>query len=367
MSKLKPFLLIIAICFFVMGGYSQSKETDTAKYQKFFQIALDEIEQMLNGQKPLSFKRAVFLTENMYFGGTLNWKDFCKQIDQITVKLQKFIIDRKLQLYKTAGNYAIFAYMTDSIAENNFKPYSYDLYSYFGDDPNVPCFTVHWLLKTKKGNCHSMPYLYKILANEMNVEAHIALVPMHIYIRHRDEEGKWWNVELTTGSFSRTSWIIEAFNVSDEGIESGLYMKALSDKESVVECLSDMISWYKKRTGIFYDTLVMRACEVGIKANPISVMQCHKANLLTYHMEKAMEKKGLDPEKDYPKIKYYPDLKVMFDERQKVQKFIKEMGYATLTKEKYAERLLFVDEEREIEEAKAKEKEKNTAKSKNKK
>ena len=342
MSKFKTFLLFIAICF-ISKGYSQSKETNTVKYQKYFQIALDEIEQMLEGQKPLSFKRAVFLSENMYFGGTLNWNDFCKQIDQITVKLRKFITDRKLQLYKTAGNYAIFAYMTDSLPENNFKPYSYDLYSFFGDDPDAPCFTVHWLLKTKKGNCHSMPYLYKILANEMKVEAYIALVPMHIYIRHKDEDGKWWNVELTTGSFSRTSWIIESFNVSDEGIESGLYMKPLSDKESVVECLSDMIHWYEKRTGIYYDSLVMRACEIGLKVNPISTLQCAKADAIKYQLDQAMKKRGLN---DYRQLKYYPDLSAKFKEFKEITVFMKKIGYATLTKEKYAEKLLFVEEEK---------------------
>ena len=282
----------------------------------------------------------------MYFGGTLNWNDFCKQIDQITVKLRKFIINRKLQQYKTAGNYAIFAYMTDTIAENNFKPYSYDLHSFFGNDPNVPCFTVHWLLKTKKGNCHSMPYLYKILANEMKVEAYIALVPMHIYIRHKDEEGKWWNVELTTGSFSRTSWIIEAFNVSDEGIESGLYMKPLSDKESVVECLGDLIYWYEKRTGIYYDSLVMRACEVGLKVNPISKLQCSKADALKYNLDKAMRRRGLN---DYRQLRHHPDFKAMYNEFDSIVLFMKKMGYSKLTKEQYAERLLFVEEEKERE------------------
>jgi hypothetical protein len=197
-----------------------------------------------------------------------------------------------------------------------------------------------------------MPYLYKILANEMKVEAHIALVPMHIYIRHKDEEGKWWNVELTTGSFSRTSWIIESFNVSDEGIESGLYMKALSDKESVVECLHDLIYWYEKQTGIYYDSLVLRACEVGLKHKPISALQCCKSDLLKYRLEEAMAQKGLHRENDYPKIKYYPELKAIYDEYHKVRMFIKEMGYATLTKEKYAERLLFVEEEREVEKEK---------------
>ena len=346
MQKVKTFLLLITVSFFITSGYSQSKETDTIKYQKLFQVALDEIEQMLEGKKPLCFKRAVFLSENMYFGGSLDWNNFCKQIDQITVKLRKIITDRKLQLYKTAGNYAIFTYMTDSLPENNFCPYTYDLYHYFGDNANVPCFTVHWLLKTKKGNCHSLPYLYKILANEMKVEAHITLVPMHIFIKHKDENGKWWNVELTTASFSRTSWIIESFNVSDEGIESGLYMKPLSDKESVVECLSDMVSWYEKRTGIYYDTLVMKACEIGLKANPINTLQLVKIDALKYRLDAAMKQRGLN---DYKQLRNHPDLKTRYEELRNMDAFVKKMGYSKLTKEQYSEKLFFVEEEKEKE------------------
>jgi hypothetical protein len=88
-----------------------------------FQISLNEMTEMLNGTKPLSFKRAVFLTENAYYGGKLNWTEFCNDIDQVKIKINQMIVAKKLQSYKTAGNWAIFTYMTDSIPENNFHPY----------------------------------------------------------------------------------------------------------------------------------------------------------------------------------------------------------------------------------------------------
>lgn len=41
---------------------------------------------------------------------------------------------------------------------------------------------------------------YKVLAEAIGAEAHIAFAPQHLFIRHRDERdpAKWVNVELTT-------------------------------------------------------------------------------------------------------------------------------------------------------------------------
>ena len=43
-----------------------------ANIQKHFDIAIDEIDQMLKGEKPLSFKRAVYLVENAFCEGKIN-------------------------------------------------------------------------------------------------------------------------------------------------------------------------------------------------------------------------------------------------------------------------------------------------------
>src|SRR5690606_30055659 len=135
------------------------------KSERYFQEAVDEISQMLEGQKPIDFKRAVFLTENAYYDGQLNWVDFSKQIDSITIKVNQMIVAKGLQKYKTAGNWAIFTYMTEKIPENNFQPMQYDFENFMGED-DYNSFMVSTLLNTKKGNCHSLPYLYKILADE---------------------------------------------------------------------------------------------------------------------------------------------------------------------------------------------------------
>jgi hypothetical protein len=306
-----------------------------------YQIAVSEMTEMLNGTKPLSFKRAVFLTENAYYGGKLNWTEFCNDIDQVKIKINQMIVAKNLQSFKTAGNWAIFTYMTDSIPENNFHPYTYDLENFMGDK-DYESFMVSSLLKTKKGNCHSLPFLYKILADEVNVEAFIATAPMHVFIKHKDEKQQWWNLELTSGTFSRTSFIMESFNVSDAGMESGLYMKPLSDKESVALCLNDLLVYYDKKTGIYYDDFVYKTFTAGLKVYPNSLLQLSKVDYQKYKLDKAMEKKGL---KDYSKIKAYPELVKLEKELKTTKDYIAKIGYSSLTPEQYREKVMQIKNE----------------------
>lgn len=303
---------------------------------ELYQIALDEISEMLNGQKPLSFKRAVFLTENAYYDGKLDWKEFCGKIEQIKLKLNQMIVDKNLQQYKTAGNWAVFSYMIDSIPENNYHPYKYDFENFMGDK-DYESFMVASLLTTKKGNCHSLPFLYKILADEINVEAFIATAPMHVYIKHKDEKDQWWNLELTSGTFSRSSFIMESFNVSDAGIESGLYMKALSVKESIALCLFDLLVNYDNKTGIYYGDFVRKAYTEGLKVYPNSLLVTLKVNDQKYQLDKAMERYGL---KDYRKIKLFPELVKLDDELKETNTFISKIGYSSLTPEQYRDKVL---------------------------
>jgi hypothetical protein len=262
--KLTILMLLISII-----GYGQEIS------EQYFQEAVDEITDMLQDKKPVSFKRAVFLTENAYYNGKLDWDKFCKQIDTISSTVNKMIISKGLQKFKTAGNWAIFSYMTEKSPFNNFSPMQYDFENFMGEE-DYDSFMASKLLETKKGNCHSLPYLYKILADEVNVEAFVAIAPMHVYIKHKDEQGKWWNLELTSGTFSRTSFIMESFNVSDAGIESGLYMKALDGKDLLTLCLSDLLDYYQKKTGKFYGSIVQKAYKIGLRYNKVSMLQLWK-------------------------------------------------------------------------------------------
>lgn len=351
----KIIYLVPFICFLQLNAQSYSLEQGKADFQKnrntliqpvpdniqkYFDIAIDEIDQMLKGEKPLSFKRAVYLVENAYFSGKISWEEYNNDILSISPILNKMIDDRNLRQYKTAGNWAVFTYMSDSIPENYFKPYQYDFESFMSDSDRDSYMVSH-LLKTRKGNCRALPYFYKILADEVGVEAFIALAPMHCYVKHKDEQGNWWNLEMTTGSFSRSSFIMETFNVSETAIESGLFMKSLSDTESVAYCIYDLLSYYEDRTGRYSDDFVKRCYEIGLKYYPNSQLQISKANDLQFRLSSKMIEKGL---RGYGDLFDYPELMDEFEMMNATFKYLSDIGYSTMKNEDYEKMVLDVKE-----------------------
>lgn len=351
----KIIYLLPFICFLQLNAQSYSLEQGKSDFQKnrnaliqpvpddiqkYFDIAIDEIDQMLKGEKPLSFKRAVYLVENAYFNGKISWEEYNNDILSISPILNKMIDDRNLRQYKTAGNWAVFTYMSDSIPENNFKPYQYD-FEGFMSDSDKESYMVSQLLKTRKGNCRALPYFYKILADEVGVEAFIALAPMHCYVKHRDEQGNWWNLEMTTGSFSRSSFVMETFNVSEIAIESGLFMKSLSDAESVAYCIYDLLGYYEDRTGRYSDDFVKRCYEIGLQYYPNSQLQISKANDLQFRLNSKMIEKGLG---GYGDLVYYPELMNEFEVMNATFEYLSNIGYSTMKNEDYEKMVLDVKE-----------------------
>ena len=178
------------------------------------------------------------------------------------------ILEKGLSRYKTAGNWATFSYMTDTIAVNGFKPYTYDFDDFMGDKDWTKMFVTK-LMNTHGGNCHSLPYLYKILCEEIGAKAYLALAPNHIYIKHQDEKGQWTNLELTNPGFPGDQWIIKEMAITVEAIKHNIYMTPLTQKESVAMTMFDLALGYKHLYG--YDNFVLHVVNEALKYFPNSI------------------------------------------------------------------------------------------------
>lgn len=220
---------------------------------------------MLEGKTPIKFKRAVFLMENAYLENKLNYDQFNAEISSIAKKLHTLIQNKHIERYKTAANWAVFTYMVDSIPENEYHPYLYDFQNFISSkDPEIGF--VSKLLRTRKGNCNSLPFLYKILAEECAATASLALAPFHCFIKHKDENGTWVNLEMTSGSFARDAWIIQQTGVTVEQISAGIYMNALSQKQSLSFILKDLAANYQIQFGA--DEFDRNVIETGLRYYP---------------------------------------------------------------------------------------------------
>jgi len=309
-------ILILFNTILSLNAYSQGSK-------QYYIDAYKEQLEMIQGQRPIDFKRAVFLTENSYYKGELNYQTYCTDISNIGAKLKDMIRLKGIEKYRTAGNWAAFVYMTDSSSVNNYKPYRYDFDDFMGDKDWTKQFITK-LMKTHTGNCHSLPFFYKILCDEIGVKASLALGPNHVYIKHIDESGQWTNLELTSGSITRDQWIIKSMDIPIEAIKSGAYMAPLSDKESIAFAMFDLAETYKFQYGA--DKFLLVIIDSAISHFPTCVpLYCLKSNCCVELVKK--ENKKTVPDKDF------------IDEHETMckaaQSKLDELGYKDETPEAY--------------------------------
>lgn len=305
------------------------------EYEEHFNIAVDEISKMINGEIPVSFKRGVFLIENAFYKGELNWELYCSKIDEIVNKIKPLVKENLQNGEDLAKNYSIFRFFHDSIPENNYQPFSYDFDTFLNNYDHSSHMTSN-LIDSKLGNCMSLPFLYKIIANEMNAEAYLSTAPMHIFIKIKDNQGNWFNHEVTAGSFSRTSFIIESFGITDRAIQSGLYLKPLDEMESLGLLLEQLIYFYEKRTGKYYGDIVVKAVTEGLKVRPVSMLLGCVLSEIEFRIFYYLHINEL-PQDNKDVVMSIPYLKELSIQADELKQKIADIGYKKFSNKRYTE------------------------------
>jgi hypothetical protein len=247
---------------------------------------------MLEVKDTLSFKDAVFITEDAYREKRLN-KEAYNNIIRFYASLSKDIaISDNIEYTERDKENALaqcsaFLFMTDSIPIfiDNEKvistPFLYNHLDFAGQQDWTNMF-VSTLMHTNKGNCHSLPYLYKIIMDELGYESHLALAPNHIYIKANNKKVGWYNIELTCSDFPTDAWYAASGYIHTDAIRNGIYMRALSDKEAISMTLVDLAQGYQAKFGIEDGSFIIKCCNTALEHFPnyINAMLL-KAEILT--------------------------------------------------------------------------------------
>ncbi len=220
--------------------------------------------------------------------------------------------------------------MTDTLPINNHKPYTYDFDDFMGDKDWTKMFTTK-LMKTKTGNCHSLPYLYKILCEEIGAKDHLTMAPNHVYIKHLDEKGEWINVELTNSGFPSDQWIIKQMGITVDAIKSESYMHPLNQKESIAMTMFDLASGYEFQFGM--DDFYLSAIDTALRYYPNCIpLLMSKAN---YYSDRGI--------KEQAKLQPNPTvLRILYIKQEVMYTKIDKLGYKDLPKESYEEWVMMV-------------------------
>lgn len=308
-------------------------ENDTTRYEGHyrFEYAYKLIEDMLTDKRPLDFAEAVFAVENCMYDGALDYAAYSIELERISKGITQMASSITAPTRDVALNYAIYLFYTQPCPLNHYHPYEYDKISLIEDIGLTGGFVTH-LLKTKAGTCHSLPYLYKIIADKIGAEAYIATAPLHAYIRHQDADGNWWNYETTTGTYSRSAYIMENFHVNEKAIKSGLYMTNLTAKETIVQCLYDLLCIYKRKTGFCSNDFVRKCYNLGLNYHYADNLHSFRINDLKYQLDKKAWNMGLRSESE---IQKHVVLGKEYDYLQRQRKEFEEMGCYEFSPEEY--------------------------------
>lgn len=281
--------IIIIFLLFVVQVKAQHNITDSLYWQ-----AYSEISEMLEGKRPLSLKRAVFLSEWAYLDGNLDYqKDFCDEISRIANYITNVIALNHFETYKTAKEFSICNYFFRPCNGNGKVPYTYDHNEdYPRGDWNHQL--VSRTLRSHKGQCHSLPMTFKLIAEELDAKAYIAHSPCHSYIMYEDKDDHypedWVNVEMTTHQYFPTFAIKEHYQIKDSAVMVGTYMTPLTDQQTIACQLSDLAMGYLAKYPQKYDSLTFLCAKKSLEyytknPNAIIIMGKSLDALLRAHLK----------------------------------------------------------------------------------
>ena len=293
------------------------------KGKAIFKKTLASLETILQTKQNVSVKNAVFMVENAFYGNTKSLKDFEQQIKVLVIQCKAFVAANKwkfeTQEEKMKG--------LSSFFETHFH-YDFNDFMAINDRQN---YLVHKLLKTKTGQCHSMPLLFKILADEIGLQTYISFSPEHSFIKIKDSKGELHNFETTNGSFVSNKFIIASGFINQTALQSKIYNDTLNSYQIIAYCVSDLAWNYKAKYGMTEFSL--RCANV---IDRYSKNKLHSTMLRSeYYAQqtmKAIKKAGYPPSS---KIYEIPTLKPLLLERDSYYKELDALGQVEISIEDY--------------------------------
>lgn len=291
---------LLVFSFLLVRCFSLSAQT-IEQSKGIYASARLEIEGMLKGKQPPSYERAIFLIENAWYDGQLDFNEFQQTITSGTKRIQAIALESKIgtpppsiepkNFYdalkdknnsekgydgKLLLNYGIFRYMTEgtvSIKDNSLICHMPFIYS-----ASDPLGSINWentqvtnLFQNHTGNCFALVSLYKIFAERLHSDADICIAPGHVYIAHRDERGTLYNIELGSRNFPGTGTLSTLTHTTQKAIENDISLRQLNLKQSVGLCLVYLAKGYEHKFQETDADFISQCAETAIKYDSLNL------------------------------------------------------------------------------------------------
>jgi regulator of sirC expression with transglutaminase-like and TPR domain len=125
---------------------------------------------------------------------------------------------------------------------NYNRPFTYDLADPLGQQVSSKMLSTY--IRTRKGNCVSMPVLFLIVADRIGLKVRLAAAPLHLFVRYTDSAGVDHNLEATSGGHEAAADLYRRkMPMSERAIRSGLYMRTLTKRETIAQMAASVLDF----------------------------------------------------------------------------------------------------------------------------
>ncbi|MES2389179.1 MAG: hypothetical protein V4543_14345 [Bacteroidota bacterium] len=323
----------------------QAAEREKLRYEKSlaqFKFVFTELLRMQRGKIPFSLKRAVFLVEGAYTGNAIPYSVFNKKITDKVHLLEEVMKREQVARNSLGKNYAIQKLFAEDLTDEQGRlqrHYTYDFEDPFGENDYSKMF-VGRLLHEGTGQCHSMPLLYLILAEELKAKAWLSISPNHSFIVFSDSiTGELYNFETTNGNPASKTWAMASGYISTAAIRNKIYLDTLNRSALLAYVMADLVKGYSNKMGD--DNFVIAMADSIIKICPNSIDgYIMKANAMTIACTRSARAIGLKSDKQFY---LYPELSRQNKQIHEIYDIIDELGYNPMPIDKYRDWLASAD------------------------
>jgi hypothetical protein len=267
-------LILVIIFFCYENCFSQA-----GSCANIYDSIYNQLKLILENNSKKSFFNAVLLVENNYDNDTYDYNSNLENIyDVVISKLSSSFVK---YYFKDSTNYKINASICSILKDTtkfnlgdtiiSVPPFTFNHSDPLGKKDITNSF-VSKLLATHQGNCRSLTYLYKILADQFGAKCWIALAPGHMYIKNYSEKIGWYNTELTSGTFPTDAYIMASSYINPTAVMSGMYMDTLSNQQAITLSVLDLAHLYERETKNYYDGFILKCCNLVLQYHPVNPM-----------------------------------------------------------------------------------------------
>lgn len=312
--------------------------------------AWNEVAGMINS-KSYSLKDAIYKIESAILPKYMSYKEYSDYIANATqIIYQAMEQEGYNRKNESAKKMMLHKYMHGIIEiydENNSPITRTQRMQYDFDDPmgkeNIENQFVLKLIKTNKGQCHSLPLFYLIMAEELGFKAWLSTAPNHFFVKVKDDKGKMYNLELTNGHYTNDQFMMQSGYITTESVINKTFLDTLSTEEVLHYCLSDLQNYYINKHG--YQPYLQRDIENLVSSNPKNMTAwLILSNFATFHFYLELKRVG-NPKPE--ELEKHERLHSLYKWMQSIYKNIDEMGFNPMPLGKYKKWLKSFNESNE--------------------